>query len=117
MPKIASIRISQLQRTFDNADILMMLILLFSLLNFCGILYSVTVLLFGFIMPCYCRSQDIYVSQYYFEVLAFLLWLRLWDNRFTTLDVLLYQLMQAFIIVSLWHPNFRIAEKAVRWLK
>jgi hypothetical protein len=65
----------------------MITILVLAIFNLFGILHSVTILLLGLLLPFYCHRIDIYVSKYYAEVLVGLLWLRLWNSTFSSLDV------------------------------
>jgi hypothetical protein len=61
--------------------------LVLTFLNLIGIFYSLTVLLLGFLLPLYCNRIDIYVSKNYAEILAALLWVRLWNSTMSSFDV------------------------------
>lgn len=86
LPKIFN-RIKIQKVTLSNSEVLMIIASVLTIINFFDRMYPFTIFLLGLIFPLYCHRIDVYVSKYYSEVLAVLLWVRLWTQTFSCLDV------------------------------
>ena len=71
---------------YKNSHVLMASLLAFTFLNALGYLSSLSLLVFGIVLPVCCLIKGADLGGY-FPLLSILLWLRTWYYDFTSLDV------------------------------